>query len=453
LCEKNDESPYYLKVRELIEYSARGNSVIKNGKPSFSIEDAAHNIARAGTTWNGHNVLGKEAIVTYTFLQDATTDAKFSGALPPDMVTMTKTSLQAWADVANITFVEVPSSEKANISILYRDNGGVTGGQFPLQPDGAASQLRLDSNLKGYTDTEYLQYLLTHETGHTLGLSHTGNFPHDYKTDATYAEDSMQYSVMSYWGVNDTNGDNSGYYAPTPGIDDIAAIQLLYGANNETRTGDDIYGFNSNTGKSYYTLDSNKSILPFTIWDGGGNDTLDFSGFSQDQQINLNESSFSNIGGHKGNVSIAAGVTIENAIGGSGNDVIVGNDADNIIKGGAGNDVIYGGGGQDQLWGGSGEDIFVFSAAKDSPYASPDKIWDFETGKDKIDLSFFNHGDKGSDFVHFVDHFSGQAGEALLSYNAQSNLSELALNVSGSANPDFLVHIVGQVDVATDFIV
>lgn len=263
----------------------------------------------------------------------------------------------------------------------------------------------------------------------------------------------MQYSVMSYWGVNATNGDNSGYYAPAPGIDDIAAIQLLYGTNNQTRTGDNVYGFNSNTDRSYYTLGSNKSILPFTVWDGGGNDTLDFSGFNQDQQINLNESSFSNIGGHKGNVSIATGVTIENAIGGSGNDVIVGNAANNAIKGGAGDDVIYGGSGQDQLWGESGSDIFVFSDLNDSLTRSPDKILDFESGKDKIDLSFFNHGDRGSDFIQFVDHFSGQAGEVLLSYDTQSNLSELTFNINGGAYPDFLVHIVAQANVATDFIV
>lgn len=152
-------------------------------------------------------------------------------------------------------------------------------------------------------------------------------------------------------------------------------------------------------------------------------------------------------------MSIALGAIIENAIGGSGNDVIVGNNAANIIHGGAGNDVIYGGGGQDQLYGGSGNDIFVFSAVSDSLFKSPDKIMDFETGIDKIDLSFFNHGDKGAGFIHFVDDFSGQAGEALLTYNSQSNLSELALNINGQAAPDFLVQIVGQANTATDFIV
>ena len=39
-----------------------------------------------------------------------------------------------------------------------------------------------------------------------------------------------------------------------------------------------------------------------------------------------------------GNVFIAKGVTIENAIGGSGNDLLIGNSASNELKGGAGND-------------------------------------------------------------------------------------------------------------------
>lgn len=110
----------------------------------------------------------------------------------------------------------------------------------------------------------------------------------------------------------------------------------------------------------------------FSPPDAGGNDTFDFSGFGQNQRINLNEKAFSDVGGLKGNVSIAAGVTIENAIGGSGNDVLVGNAGDNVLKGGAGDDVLYGGKGADQLWGGAGKDTFVYFAADESTAAAPD---------------------------------------------------------------------------------
>ncbi|HID7510749.1 TPA: serralysin family metalloprotease [Enterobacter hormaechei] len=473
-------------VNDLLHYHDRGNGLNLNNKLSYDIEEAGLQISRSEKTWNGVHILGKEATVTYSFPdwdygqknlnfrfgeQDSGL-SKFS----PEQIEQAKLSLQSWSDVANLKFVEV--SPNANSNITFGNYEGY-GQAYAIKPQTGAGNDYRGHNTDGqswynvnydYADPRdgvyanlypelgnYGRLTFTHEVGHTLGLDHPGVYNagqgNPTYANATYAEDTRQFSVMSYWNESNTGGDNGGHYAAAPLIDDIAAIQHLYGANKTTRTGDTVYGFNSNTDRDFYTATDSNQKLVFAIWDAGGNDTLDFSGYSRDQRINLNEGSFSDVGGLKGNVSIAAGVTTENAIGGSGNDVIVGNNADNIIKGGAGNDFIYGGGGQEQLWGGSGNDIFVFSDLNDSPARSPDKIWDFESGIDKIDLSFFNHGDKGSDFIHFVDHFSGQAGEALLSYDAQSNLGELELNIGGSANPDFLVHIVGQANVATDFIV
>ncbi|OSD41551.1 hypothetical protein R544_26380 [Salmonella enterica subsp. enterica serovar Gaminara] len=97
--------------------------------------------------------------------------------------------------------------------------------------------------------------------------------------------------------------------------------------------------------------------------------------------------------------------------------------------------------------------MFVYSEVKDSPFNSPDKIMDFKSHIDKVDLSFFNKGENGHNFIKLVNGFSGQAGEATLTYNTNNNLSELALNIHGGSTPDFLVQIVGQVDVNTDFIV
>ena len=58
------------------------------------------------------------------------------------------------------------------------------------------------------------------------------------------------------------------------------------------------------------------------------------------------------------NVWIAYGAVIENAIGGSGNDIITGNAADNILNGGAGNDRMIGGAGSD-LYVVQGADVVV----------------------------------------------------------------------------------------------
>lgn len=70
---------------------------------------------------------------------------------------------------------------------------------------------------------------------------------------------------------------------------------------------------------------------------------------------------FSNVGGLIMNVSIAKNVTIENAIGGSGNDILIGNNADNVLNGGEGSDVFIGSGGYDQIDGGGGGNILTFA--------------------------------------------------------------------------------------------
>lgn len=467
-------------VHDLINYHSRGNGLNVNNKQSYDVEQAGIQIARGEQTWNGVHVTGQHATITYSFPAWVSGKQNIAGdtihsAFNAEQQAQAKLSLQSWSDVTNIKFVEVSGDQYSNITFgnidaprtqayallphttnyghtVYDERGFDVSGQSWYSTSGTGN---LHPELGNYGRLTF-----THEIGHTLGLNHPGDYnassdplANPTYADASYAEDTRGFSVMSYFDETITGSDFGGYYAAAPLLDDIAAIQHLYGANMTTRTGDTVYGFNSNTERDFYTATGSSQKLIFAVWDAGGNDTLDFSGYSQNQRINLNDGSFSDVGGLKGNVSIADGVTIENAIGGSGNDVIVGNVADNVIKGGAGDDVIYGGGGQDQLWGGSGNDIFVFSSLNDSPTKSPDKIWDFESGKDKIDLSFFNHGDKGSDFIHFVDHSSGQAGEALLSYDAQNNLSELVLNINGSATPDFLVHIVGQADAATDFIV
>jgi serralysin len=148
-----------------------------------------------------------------------------------------------------------------------------------------------------------------------------------------------------------------------------------------------------------------------------------------------------------GNVSIAKGVTVENAIGGSGNDLLVGNAADNLLKGGAGNDVLYGGAGADQLWGGAGADTFVFGASSDSKPGAADQIFDFTSGSDKIDLTGITQGAG----LHYVNAFTGAAGDAVLSFASATNLGTLAIDFSGLGVADFLVTTVGQA-AATDIV-
>ena len=66
-------------------------------------------------------------------------------------------------------------------------------------------------------------------------------------------------------------------------LDDIAAVQAMYGADLTTRTGDTTYGFHSTADRDVFDFYTN--INPFlTIYDAGGHDTLDLSGFNRDQR-------------------------------------------------------------------------------------------------------------------------------------------------------------------------
>ena len=152
-----------------------------------------------------------------------------------------------------------------------------------------ASNFQLDEG--GYG----LQTLL-HEAGHSLGLSHPGAYNAapglsiTYGANAEYAQDTRAYSVMSYFNASSLGARHFDFnisgtvYSGVPLIHDIAAIQRMYGADMTTRTGDTVYGFNSNAGRDSY--DFTKTPAPImAIWDAGGNDTIDASGYATRQVI------------------------------------------------------------------------------------------------------------------------------------------------------------------------
>src|SRR5262249_41986989 len=151
------------------------------------------------------------------------------------------------------------------------------------------------------------------------------------------------------------------------------------------RSADTFYGFN-NTASSIYNFASYTQAPALTIYDSGGNDTLDCSGYSNNQTIDLHAGSFSSVGGLKNNIGIALGVNIEKAIGGSGNDTLIANDNGCTLVGGGGTDTLIGGAGKDTMTGNAGADNFVFNSGGSSPASGQhDLITDFTSG-DHIDL-------------------------------------------------------------------
>ncbi len=214
---------------------------------------------------------------------------------------------------------------------------------------------------------------------------------------------------------------------PKPNIDTLPVVDKPK-QPRDTRTDDTTYGFNSNTGKAETTLTSAADKPDFNVWDERGNDTFDFSGFKQDQIINLRGGSFSSVGGLKENVRIGEKTVIENAVGGHGNDRIIGNSADNVLTGGAGADTLVGGGG----W-----NTFKFNAFSDSTRANADLLLDFNTGQDKIDLSQMVLDGKVA--LNFVENYTGAAGDTIIKFNPQTGRYLLAVDLDGDGKTDFLI--------------
>ncbi|MES0885398.1 M10 family metallopeptidase C-terminal domain-containing protein [Roseibium sp. SCP14] len=210
-------------------------------------------------------------------------------------------------------------------------------------------------------------YYYIREVGRALGLGYTGDIdavPYQLGIDNNFLNDSWHASVMSLFNqYTNPYVDAPTAYPRSPAVADILAIQQLYGSPASVHAGDTVYGFNSAAGGNLDDLVNATENFTATIIDTSGTDTFDFSGYSVDQVIDLQQEHESSVGGSTGFFFIARGSVIEHAIGGSGNDTIIGNDVDNTLEGGDGNDILAGLAGADSLNGGAGEDWVHYDAS------------------------------------------------------------------------------------------
>jgi len=231
--------------------------------------------------------------------------------------------------------------------------------------------------------------VILHEFGHAHGLAH----PHDngggsdimlgvVGSASTGIFDLNQgvYTVMSYNDGWENHPDGPHNFS-IANIDhgwsgslsafDIALLQQRYGVHAYAE------------GNTVYELKDENEQGTFyeTIWDSGGSDAIVYNG-ARDAQIDLLAATldYSPTGGGVlsyvstifGGYTIANGVVIENAAGGSGDDLLLGNSSNNTLDGNAGDDVLMGREGDDiligragsnELTGGAGSDSFVIDGA------------------------------------------------------------------------------------------
>lgn len=313
----------------------------------------------------------------YTFSGHSKENLTFSisNSYNATQATGIRAAFQMWEDIADITFTEVASGADIDVITNNDERAFAANSWSYSNSEGVyeitSTHISIDDSLSFWTNFNtmgnYAQTTILHEIGHTLGLGHSGNYNAGaqnptYANDAIWSNDTREYTLMSYFSASNSGANHGSSYSATPMLIDIIAIQNLYGANTSTRSGNTTYGFNDTTGRDAYDFTINTAPV-VAIWDGGGIDTLDLSGFSNTQTIRMGAGEYSDIGGLTQNLVIALGVDLENVTGGSGQDTIYTNALNNIILGNNGNDYVFASAGTDTINGGEGADTVNYSWA------------------------------------------------------------------------------------------
>ena len=321
-------------------------------------------------------------------------------AFTPDQEANLRLALAQYASVAQIKMTEVDITASPNLKLSYKLDGawsGLTIGGYPLP-----SIIYFNTGPNSMPGTyQFHNYL--HELGHNLGLRHPyldypngwyGGLPEDHLAQVY----STLYSSNRLIG-GDTSPDSS---LQTLGLDDIRAIQYVRGANFNTNSNATVYTWDPVTGvqsingvrqSDLATIATSSGDVLHTLfavlWDGGGVDTYDLHNFSTNLQVDLRPGHWSILSNDllphyadssaiiPGNIANAylyrdptTGLDdlrslIENAIGGSGNDLLTGNQVANRLEGGDGDDTLDGGLGVDTMIGGLGDDTYIVDRSSD----------------------------------------------------------------------------------------
>ena len=322
---------------------------------------------------------------------------------------------------ANINFLEVEDSGNTFGTIrLFASSSesGNTIGLAGLPSDSpTASDIAIFENQ--INGSGKLATVVLHELGHALGLSHADL--EDTPFPAEFAGAEFTLMSPSFASAFFPDATSVSFSPTTFGYGDILALRQIYGAPT-TPDQDNLYQFDVT--QEYFE----------TIFDTGGNDTIEIVGGPEDVKIDLSPDSsafggsfidvgttvryfFGNsvIGTRDDTVFISPETVIENIIVAGGDDTVVGNAANNRIEGGDGRDKVDGAAGSDRLLGGAGNDELNGGAGNDTLVGGTGA--DVSVGAEGDDILFAGDGDAGDDTFFGgtgADIVGGGAGDDLL---------------------------------------
>lgn len=322
-------------------------------------------------------------------------------------------------------------------SYAYLPNPSETGGDVWFGPSHNDNSNAVSGNYEFAT--------VIHETGHALGLKH-GHEHFPGHPAIPHQWDSLEYSVMtyrSYVGASTKLGyTNEQFGFPqTYMMADIAALQHMYGANFNVNGGNTVYSWKPNSGDTFVNgkvaINAGSDNIFATIWDGGGHDKYDLSAYGTNLYLDLRPGAYSVFktsqladldafhgnGNHiaRGNIFNALQYhkdnrsLIEDAIGGSGNDTLVGNQASN------------------KLVGGGGDDTFIFVKGF---IGGKDTIQGF-SGHDRIDLSESGLG--FNSFRQVLSHAHNDGKDVVLAFGHGDSLTIEHTHKGDLHNGDFIL--------------